>query len=476
MKEKRTAFTHIDTVVLSIIIVIGFLFRLYKFDIPLAEYYSWRQVESANIGTIALQENSVITTIAGTKRTEPYFVEFPLYNSIFAFLDQVTPFFNLTIWGRLVSAFFSLAIIGVLYYLCLKEASRAVAIGAALFYAIFPFSVFFSRTILPETPALALVFMGIWFFYLYVRSSNVFLRGVLYVLSIIMITLGILTKPTVAIYCLPLIVLFFRKYEISFVQKPLFYMYWLAIFIPFIIWMYLLGFPLPSTSNTSLFNNIATPEGKENIFLSPLYFKTVFFQRINDTILGGFMSFMLLIGIISKQKKVFLHSFGISALLSLAVFQGAHIQNAYYQLLILPAIAIFVGLGLSTVIHQSKNWMHPALTYVTILCVTGLSWYFSYSIMKDYYTYSSDLIRIARIINTLTSADDLIVTDRSGDPTLLYLANRRGSAKTENDLNDYKEQGYRYFVTDNTERIESIKLQNSYKVVFQNDKFALFQL
>jgi hypothetical protein len=476
MKEKGPPFIRIDTIVLTIIIVIGFILRLYKFDIPLAEYYSWRQVESANIGTVALQEGNVIDTIAGTERKELYFVEFPVYNSIFAFFDQVMPFFNLTIWGRLVSAVLSLAIIGILYYLCLKEASRTAAIGAALFYAIFPFSVFFSRTILPETPALAFMFMGIWFFYLYIRSNNPFFSGSMYILSIITASLGILTKPTVAIYCLPLIVLFFRKYEISFLQKPLFYLYWIAISIPFIIWMYMLGFPLPLPSNTSLFSKIATPDGEENIFLSPLFFKTVFFQRINDTILGGFMSFMLILGIIGKQKRVFLHAFGISALLSLAIFQGAHIQNAYYQVLLLPAIAIFAGLGLSALIHQSKNWMHPVLTYVTIICVAGLSWYFSYSIVKDYYTYSSDLIRIARIINTLTSADDLIVTDRSGDPTLLYLANRRGSAKTENDLDDYKDQGYRYFVTDNTERIESIKLQGNYQVVFQNDKFALFQL
>lgn len=476
MKEKGPPFIRIDTIVLAIILVIGFLLRLYKFDIPLAEYYSWRQVESANIGTIALQEGNVIETIAGTERKELYFVEFPVYNSIFAFLDQVTPFFNLTIWGRLVSAFLSLAIIAVLYYLCLKEASRTAAIAAAVFYAVFPFSVFFSRTILPETPALAFMFIGIWFFYLFIRSGNTLQSALMYVLSIVMTSLAILTKPTVAIYSLPLIVLFFRKYEITFLQKPLFYLYWIAILIPFTIWMYMLGFPLPLPSNTSLFNNIATPDGEENIFLSPLFFKTVFFQRINDTIMGGFMSFMLILGIISKQKKVFLHTFGISALVSLAIFQGAHIQNAYYQLLLLPAIAIFVGLGLSTLVHQSKQWMHPALTYVTILFVAGLSWYFSYSIIKDYYTYSSDLIRIARIINTLTSADDLIVTDRSGDPTLLYLANRRGSAKTENDLNDYKDQGYRYFVTDNPERIDAIKQQDSYRVVFQNDKFALFQL
>ena len=106
--------------------------------------------------------------------------------------------------------------------------------------------------------------------------------------------------------------------------------------------------------------------------------------------------------------------------------------------------------------------------------IFAFSFYFSYFKVVDYYSYSQELVQEANIINSLTDSNDLIVTDRTGDTTLLYLSDRRGAPSIFRDPIDLKKLGYKYLITSSEGEINIMK--PDFKIVFENEKFTLFLL
>lgn len=476
----------LDLLILFFILTIALLFRLYKINIPLADFHSWRQVDTAAVSRNFVKNginmfrpiyDDLSNVQSGFDNPNGYrMVEFPIYNAIIAVLYKTFPVFPLEIWGRLTSSILSMIIISIIYYLLLKENGRTSAIFASITYAIFPFFVFFSRVILPETTALAFTMMAIFLFYLNVEDKT---RSVLsliyYLISGILFACALLIKPTVIFYLLPVLVLFYRKYKLSLIKKFDFYLYFLITFIPLIYWrMYIKNFPEGIPVSDWLFTSVNTNQGLKSIMFRPSFFRWIFFERINNLILGGYMTFFFVLGTIPKQKKYLPLSFLFSALAYIFVFQGGNLQHEYYQTLILPVLAMMIGLGVSFVFEHKKNFINPFFTSVLVFFLFIFSFYFSYYKVADYYQYSQELVQEANIINSLTQPDDKIVTDRTGDTTLLYLANRRGAPSIFKDPMDLKKLGYKYLITSSEGQIKTMK--NDFEIIFENEKFTLFHL
>jgi len=470
----------VDFIVLFLILLIATILRLYKINSPLADFHSWRQVDTAAVSKNFVNNgfdllhpkyDDLSNVQSGLDNPQGYrMVEFPIYNAIFAFLYKVMPFFSLVVWGRLTSIFFSLIIIGIIYYLSLKEVSRKTAIFASLIYAIFPYFVFFSRVILPETTALSMVFISI--FFLYINPSSIifiFLSGLFYSLSI-------LIKPTAIFYGLALFYIFFKKTGLSIFKKPTIYLYFFLTILPLFLWRnYIKLFPEGIPVSEWLITSVNTGGQLQNIFFKPAFFRWIFFERINNLILGGYLTVFFFIGALLKQKRFLLHSLLISAFTFIFIFQGGNVQHEYYQTLILPVLAIFIGIGMSFFLTKSKNFFSPIFLGLIIIITISLSWFFSYYKVRDFYNYSSDLIQMAKIINSLTLESDKIVTDQTGDTTLLYLANRRGAPSVFKEPWDLKALGYTYLTTSSQDMINKM-IENNYKKIFQNNKLSIFAL
>jgi len=472
----------IDFFILIFILIVACCFRLYKINTPLADLHSWRQVDTAAVAKNFIKDgfdllhpryDDLSSIETGFENPNGYrFVEFPIYNALFAFAFKILPLFSLEAYGRLTSIFFSLIIIAIIYYLALKENSRVTAISSSLIYAIMPFFVFFSRTILPETTATAFALLAIFFLYIYSKKI------IWLIISTICFSAAILIKPTTIFFGIPLLYLFFLKFNLNVFKKPHFYLYFILAIVPFLLWRYYISFfPEGVPANSWLITSVNTFEGQKNIFFKPAFFRWIFFERINNYIFGGYLVAFFVLGLLAKPKKLVLCSMLFSSLVYLFVFQGGNVQHEYYQVLILPSLAIFAGLGIDYIVKNKKNLIHPVISYFIIIVIFCLSLFFSFYKVRDYYNYPADLVQIANIVNSLTKENDRIVTDRMGDTTLLYLMNRRGSPSPYKILSDFKKDGYKYFVTLNRDVIEKVKIENNYSsIVFENDKFALFGL
>jgi hypothetical protein len=238
--------------------------------------------------------------------------------------------------------------------------------------------------------------------------------------------------------------------------------------------MYIKNFPEGIPYSDWLFTSVNTAQGLKSILFRPSFFRWIFFERINNLILGGYLTLFFVLGTIAKQKKYLLISFVFSALAYIFVFQGGNLQHEYYQTLILPVLATMVGLGVGFIFGHKKEFINPIFISILVFFIFGFSFYFSYFKVVDYYSYSQELVQEANIINSLTDPKDLIVTDRTGDTTLLYLSDRRGAPSIFKDPIDLKKLGYKYLITSSEGEINIMK--PDFKIVFENEKFTLFKL
>lgn len=245
--------------------------------------------------------------------------------------------------------------------------------------------------------------------------------------------------------------------------------------IPFLLWrIYISNYPEGIPASGWLITNVNTYLGSQVIFFRPAFFRWIFFERINNLILGGYLTFLFILGVITKPKKYFFHILLVSALIYLLVFQGGNVQHEYYQIMIFPPLALFIGLGVNFIANNIKNFLHPVFTYLLIFVIFGFSFFFSFYKVKDYYAYPADLVQIAKITETLTKETDKIVTDRTGDTTLLYLMNRKGAPAVYMEPGELKKLGYNYLLTQNMQYLKELK--ESYQIIFENNSFGLVKL
>lgn len=477
-----------EFVILICILFVAFAVRLYKINTPLADFHSWRQVDTAavarnfvdnGINLLQPRYHDLSNVQSGLENPNGYrYVEFPLYGAGMALAHITIPTVSIEIWGRLLSIISSLFVLSIVYYFVLRESGLLAAAVAGISYAVFPFIVFFSRVVLPDPTALAFAFLTLFCLYKFAQQRSNNLVSYLYITAwTLCFAAGLLVKPTVIFFGIAALFLLIRKYKWDVLKKPVVYIFFIAALAPFVLWRSFINqFPEGIPASDWLITMVNTSEGRQVIFMRPAFFRWIFFERINNIILGGFLSAFLIVGLLAKPKRYFLHSIFVSSLVYLFVFQGGNVQHEYYQILIFPALAIFVGVGIDYLYRQRRQFINTAIVIPTIFFLFLFSLFISYYQIRDYYNYPQDLVSIAKIIQDLTNKNDLIVTDTTGDTTLLYLSNRRGAPSVYTNLPELKKKGYVFFVTQNGSVIEELKKENIFEPVFESDKFALFKL
>jgi len=473
-----------DIIILAIILTVALVLRLYKINTPLADLHSWRQVDTAAVARNYVRDginllrptyDDISSIQTGYENPEGLrMVEFPIYNAIFAALYRYLPITTLEIYGRLTSVFFSLITIALLYYFALKEKNRTAAIATAAIFAVFPYFVFFSRVVLPETTAVSFMMIALFLLYQAVKKKGHAI--ILFTLGGLFFAMSILTKPTTIFYGLAAVYLFIDAYKFDVFKSWKPYFYFLVALIPFVAWrVYITQYPEGIPASAWLLTTVNTFEGPKEIFFRPAFFRWMFMERIGLAILGIYGVVFFIAGIIGKYKRFFVHSIFFSGMIYLFTFQGGNVQHEYYQTILLPAVALISGVGFAQLVELPDKYVHKIILYPTLVVVFIFGALFSYYKVKDYYIYPNDLPRIAELIKIFTDKNDKIVTDRSGDTTLLYLADRKGAPAIYKSPSELKERGYKYLVTASKDEAQKLK-NEGYSVVVENEMFTMIAL
>src|SRR3989344_434366 len=96
---------------LVLILVLGFIVRLYRFGSPIADWHSWRQADTSSVSRNFVKNgfdilhpkfDDISNIASGMDNPEGYrFVEFPLYNLHQATFFLLFNYFTLEEWGRI---------------------------------------------------------------------------------------------------------------------------------------------------------------------------------------------------------------------------------------------------------------------------------------------------------------------------------------------------------------------------------------
>jgi len=477
--KKRSFF---PVILFVLVFVVAIVARWQHINAPITEWFSWRQSDTAAVGKLYAKDGidllrpryyDISRIQSGIDNPQGLrMVEFPLYNASFGWLYKTFPQVSIEMWARMVTALLSLGALTALYIMLRDEIGEAAAFFGGLFFALCPYIVFYSRSILPDMPATSIAVISGLMAHYYVRTKRwYFLVG-----ACVLFAVALLIKPTVIFYAL-LLMYFIMKGTASKRMAGLLIIVVLGLAaIPVYWWrQYILQFPEGIPASDWLLTSVNTSTGLHSVFMRPAFFRWILFERINNLILGGYLTFFAILGLFFSNKKSYVHwVFAAVAASYLLTFQGGNVQHDYYQIIITPALAVLIGAGVHHLLTQ-KGFGFRAVRYLCIVVLFVLGIAFSYYQVNPYYNQNSDLLLIADVMRSITKSSDRIVVDAQGDSTVLYIAERFGYPAIYNELEQIRAEGKaEYFVTTNSDYKQ--KLDGVYPLVFENDKVLIFSL
>lgn len=385
-----------NSLILVLILVVALGLRLYKVTTPLADWHSFRQADTASVaweyyreGAIDLlrpQYQDLGNIQSGMDNPEGWrMVEMPLVNGLVAGIMLITGSDEVVLIYRLVDIGLSLLAIAGLYWLVWKFSKKTwLSALAAFLLAVLPYSVYYSRTILPEVALLAGQIWTLNFFYNYLDDNRQKWRWLNYVLTGLTLAVTLLVKP-VAVFLAPvLIYMAIMKYKNQvFAQWQLYLLALLAI-LPLLWWReWILQFPagIPA-SNWLLQGQVKA--------LSLAWWRWLGWERLVKLIFGFWGMAVIVLGICKKSDRRgltafdgFVMTYVLSMILFLLVFASGNVQHDYYQVFILPAFVIALAKGLDW-LWQRIEWQKVIdktgillgiITLIKLALLTGLLYY-----------------------------------------------------------------------------------------------------
>ncbi len=515
---------------LFLIICIAFFVRLYRIDYPLLDWHSWRQVDTASVTREYVQHgidllhpryHDLSSLPSGKDNPHGYrMVEFPFINAGIASLIQIFPFLSLVATSRFISILFSLGTLVSLYVFVKQWFGKQTALMSSFVFALLPYSVYYSRVVLPEPAMLFFSTVSLMSFSLWIHFNH----WKWYLTSAFTLVLAFLLKPFVG-FLLPLFfvlscmkMLQLTKEKDIFTALPqlqkkrveLFKLFVLFIvfggisILPFFVWrQWIEQFSEGIPASKWLFNGAAF-QG-ESIRFKPAWFRWLFYERLTKLMLGwvglvfvpfAFFTFPL---ILKKTKNISFFSFfsrsvkkwnwqsfcilvswWLGILLYFSVIATGNVQHDYYQILVIPILSLTVGRGIVMIEkilfffspQTLRPWVSQGIIGILLLGMFVLSW----QQVKGYFNVNHwEYVEAGKAVQELTPEDAKIIAPAyGGDTGFLFQTNRRGWP-IGFDIEDKIDKGAEYYISTNYDD-EARELEKKYQIVKKTDTYILIQL
>jgi len=478
-----------EIIILLFILIGAFAVRLYRFDAPVADWHSWRQTDTSAVSRNFIKEgfdllrpkfDDLSIAVSLTDNPQGYrFVEFPIYNVLQAGLYSIFHKLTLEEWGRMVTIFSSLVSIIFLYLLVGKYTNYRTGLLTAFFFAFIPYNIYYGRTILPDQLMVAAILGGTYFFALWIEESIKYKvlsikYWTLFALAVVFTAGALLLKPYALFFLFPLLYLCWHQFGFGLFKKWQLWLFLILATMPlglWRIWMNQKEF-LPGIARSDwLFNG-------NHIRFKGAFFHWLFADRIARLILGYWGLPFVVLGILRKinKKEGWLFFYFIaSSLTFMTVLATGNIQHDYYQVLIMPTLAIFFAKGMNFILERQEifnYWVSRLAVTISIIFMLAFGWF----AVRDYYSIQHpNLIIAGKAVDALIPKDAKVVAPYGGDTTLLYYTNRKGWPVFDRSFKDFKKAGASYMVfADPTP--EELNLKTLFKPVIITSMYAIFDL
>lgn len=474
--------SRLNLLIIVFIILLGFVLRLYRFDAPLADWHSWRQADTSSVSRNFVENGfdllhprfddlSNVPTSGMYDNPQGYrFVEFPIYNIFQASLFKAFGMFSFEQWGRMVTIITSLFSALFIYLIVRRHSTNRAGLIAAFFFSAIPFSVYYGRVILPDPMVSFAILGGIYFFDVFLDDDKTRKKWAYFFLSAIFTASSMLLKPFAIFFTLPLVYLAFEAYKLGTFKKWFLWLYMFAGVVPLFLWrIWMTQFPEGIPSSDWLFNG-------GNIRFKGAYFYWIFADRFSRLILGYFGIALFVMGFLAKVKKenlLFFLSFIASSLIYLVIIARGNVQHDYYQILILPTVAIFLGLGSDYLLRSDT---YKIIKYPLFLTCIFFTLFFGWFHVRDYFNINNQsIVTAGKIIDEITPKDSKVIAVYNGDTTFLYHTKRSGWASQEKELSEMVKLGANYIALVNPKPAD-FYYEKFYNIVYSSDVLLLYDL
>lgn len=462
--------------ILFLILISGFAVRLYKIDNPIADWHSWRQADTAAVTrnffksglNLLYPKYDDLSDVSGHGLLNPNgyrYVEFPVFNLLHYILARVFTFKPLEFWGRMVSVFSALVSAVFLFFLVTRHTRTESGLLAAFFYLFLPFNIYFTRVVLPDPLMVSCALACLYFFDSWTISHKLYLIT----LTAISGTLAVLIKPVAVFLMLPMVWQVYQKYGMAFLKKKSLWLLGLVITLPFIFWRgWSYHHPEGIPASIWLFNG-------DHIRFKGAFFRWIFGERIGKLILGAWGVLLFGGGLITGSS--YFISWVVAAILYLSILATGNVRHDYYQIPIIPVIAVFLALGVTYLWKKGGNfrqtWIKRSLVITSAAFMLAFSWY---DIRGDYQINHWEIIAAGKEVDKITPKNAIVVATYDGDTAFLYQTNRRGFAYVPFPIKDLIDRMGVTYYTSVTYDPQTKAIMQKYTVVEENPQFVIVKL
>ncbi len=447
-------FKKIHLFILGFLLILGFAVRLYKIDNPIADWHSWRQADTSAVTRnfvklgvdILYPRYDDYSDVSGNGLFNPNgyrYVEFPIFNLLHYSLFSILSSFGVTLEmaGRLTSVLASLVSTIFLYLIVTRRTNKSTGLLAAFFYLFLPYNIFFTRVVLPD-PLMVTLFLAALYFNDLKKNT----------LTLIFGSLAILVKPIAIFFLLPI-------YLTNF---------WLGLVMlaPFGLWrLWSHRHPEGIPASLWLLNG-------NHIRFKGAFFQWIFGTRIGALILGKWAIWPFIVGIVSASPSFLIWI--ISSMLYLFTFAMGNVHHDYYQIPIIPSIAVLLAIGSYSIWHTKVRTLLSRLLLVAcILFGLAFSWY---DVRGLYQINNWSIVHAGRAADKLLPKDAIVIAPYTGDTAFLYQTNRPGFAYLylpEKDLKD--KYGAMYYISVNYDD-HTNRIINKYITLERTSEYVIVKL
>jgi len=456
---------------LACIAVIAIGVRLYHLNYPIADWHSWRQADTAAVALNFLQfgikplypRYDDLSNIQSGKDNPMGWrmVEFPMYQAAGAWLKTLFGHLTIEVWLRLLTIAASAGTAVVLGLLVAEHIDGVTGLFAALVFAILPYSIYYGRTMLPDPQMVWWSVLSLWL---------ITKKGMRWtILSAVAAALALLSKPMAAFLLVPVPYILYRQYGFSKKLIIRSFVYSIICLLPLLLWRrWILQFPEGIPVSSWLLNG-------NGIRFKGAWFHWLFAQRLGDLILGfwGLIPFGLGLALSPEKKEGWIFRWlGFGTLLYLIVFATGNVQHDYYQILILPVVAIYAAKGLVSLFRMKISGV--IIAFLSIASMIGFSWF---TIRTYYWINHPEIIEAGQMADKILPENAKVIAPYNGDTTFLYQTGRQGWPEGF-DIDKKIQMGATAYVTvsptDNDG--ETKDLANRYTVLVRNSTYAIIDL
>lgn len=413
-----------------VVLFIGLALRAVHLDAPLLGIHDWRQADTAAVARNWHRDGIDMArpTIDWRGTTSGVVeMEFPIYPATVALLYELTgP--NLGV-ARAVAAAASIITMLALFVLVRRwTGDHRLALLSASIWFLLPYNIFFTRAIMPESWMLAAMTLGALFFDVWAESPR---RWWAFIGSAIAIALaGLIKLPALHVGLFLGAILWWRQPGVRAWLRlsPVLVLYAMATLLPSILW-YRHAADLRLETGLSFGISASGKWGDWRPLLDWEFYNGLIFQRLSEKHFTWAGLPLVVAGIAVAWRRgasgrIVLAWCGAVIAFFIIAARGVRMHEYYSLPLVLPA-SILMALAIDTGWRSiNVRWRSTTIVLTAVLMILAIGRL--PLIWRHENPEGSSKIALANAIFERTESDDLIVVLEGGDPTILYLADRKG--------------------------------------------------